>query len=69
MLTQKQLAALIGCSVTHVGHAETGRLWQAREFWENADSALHVGGELLSLHDTLRHVVRAALPGCSPMCR
>ena len=33
-LTQPQLAALVGVSVTTVGHAETGRLWQSRRFWE-----------------------------------
>jgi DNA-binding XRE family transcriptional regulator len=26
-LTQSGLAALAGCSVTTIGHAETGRLW------------------------------------------
>jgi|SRR5450756_42100 len=32
-LTQVELAAAIGFSVTTVGHAETGRLWQSRHFW------------------------------------
>jgi hypothetical protein len=39
-LTQPELAALVGRSVTTVGHAETGRLWQSRHFWENTDKAL-----------------------------
>ena len=39
-LTQPQLAIRIGVSVTTVTHAETGRLWQAREFWKQADRAL-----------------------------
>jgi transcriptional regulator with XRE-family HTH domain len=29
-LTQPQLAAVTGMSVTSIGHAETGRLWQSR---------------------------------------
>jgi len=53
-LTQPQLAGLIGVSVTRVGHAETGRLWQSRPFWESADKILHAGGELLRLHDDYR---------------
>ena len=39
-LTQAELAALAGVSVTTVGHAETGRTWQSRRFWERADAAL-----------------------------
>jgi hypothetical protein len=50
-LRQPQLASLIGFSVTAVGHAETGRLWQSRKFWERADMALNAGGVLLRLHD------------------
>ena len=50
-LTQKELADLIGCSVTTVGHAETGRTWQSRRLWEHADKTLNAGGELLGLHD------------------
>jgi DNA-binding transcriptional regulator YhcF (GntR family) len=50
-LTQPQLAAAIDMSVTTVGHAETGRLWQSRYFWEQADKALDADGELLRLHD------------------
>lgn len=52
--TQTQLAAAIGVSVTTVGHAETGRLWQSRDFWERADKALEAGGELLKLHGAYR---------------
>ena len=37
---------LTGYSVTTVGHAETGRLWQARAFWEKADLTLEVSREL-----------------------
>jgi DNA-binding XRE family transcriptional regulator len=50
-LTQAELAALAGCSVTTIGHAETGRVWQSRRFWETADKALNAAGELLRLHD------------------
>lgn len=53
-LTQPQLAGIIGVSITTVGHAETGRLWQSRRFWEYADKGLSAGGELLALHDAYR---------------
>jgi hypothetical protein len=53
-LRQSDLAALAGCSVTTVGHAETGRLWQSRQFWERADAVLGGDGELLRLHDDYR---------------
>jgi DNA-binding transcriptional regulator YhcF (GntR family) len=55
-LTQPQLAEIIGMSVTTVGHAETGRLWQGRRFWERADKKLSAGGALLALHDAYRAV-------------
>ena len=53
-LTQPALAALTGYSVTTIGHAETGRLWQSREFWEKADLTLAAGGELTRLYDAYR---------------
>jgi hypothetical protein len=53
-LTQVGLAALAGVSVTTVGHAETGRTWQSRRFWERADTALGAAGALLRLHDAYR---------------
>jgi DNA-binding XRE family transcriptional regulator len=53
-LTQPALATLTGYSVTSIGHAETGRLWQSREFWEKADLTLAAGGELIRLHDAYR---------------
>jgi DNA-binding transcriptional MocR family regulator len=53
-LTQPELAARADVSVTTVGHAETGRLWQSRVFWTRADQALRAGGELLRLHDAYR---------------
>ena len=53
-LTQPALSALTGYSVTTIGHAETGRLWQSREFWEKADLTLAAGGELTRLHDAYR---------------
>jgi DNA-binding XRE family transcriptional regulator len=58
-LTQPQLATITGMSVTSIGHAETGRLWQSRRFWELADKGLSAGGELLALHDAYR---AAAVP-------
>ncbi|MGD0699649.1 MAG: GntR family transcriptional regulator [Trebonia sp.] len=53
-LTQVEMAALAGVSVTTVGHAETGRTWQSRHFWERADTALSAAGALLRLHDAYR---------------
>jgi hypothetical protein len=50
-LTQPALSALTGYSVTTIGHAETLRLWQSREFWEKTDLALAAGGELTRLYD------------------
>ena len=58
-LTQPQLAAVTSMSVTSIGHAETGRLWQSRRFWELADKGVNAGGELLALHDAYR---TAAVP-------
>jgi Helix-turn-helix domain len=62
-LNQKELAALAGYSVTTVGHAETGRTWQARRFWEQTDKALNAGGELLDLHDRYRAAAAPPDPG------
>jgi DNA-binding XRE family transcriptional regulator len=53
-LTQPQLAALADTSVTTIGDAETGRLWQSRDFWERADKVLNAAGELIALHDVYR---------------
>lgn len=53
-ITQVELAAIVGMSVTTVGHAETGRVWQSRDFWELADKALDARGELLRRHDDYR---------------
>jgi hypothetical protein len=53
-LTQPDLAGGLGISVTTIGHAETGRLWQSRQFWEHADAVLGAGGDLLALHDAYR---------------
>lgn len=53
-LTQPQLAAIVGMSLTTIGHAETGRVWQSRRFWELADKELNAGRELLALHDAYR---------------
>jgi transcriptional regulator with XRE-family HTH domain len=61
-LTQIEFARLVGMSVTTVGHAETGRLWQSRKFWERADKALYASGELLRLHDAYRSGVVAPGP-------
>jgi DNA-binding transcriptional MocR family regulator len=53
-LTQPELALKTGVSITTIGHAETGRAWQSRRFWEHADQVLDAGGKLISLHDAYR---------------
>jgi DNA-binding transcriptional regulator YhcF (GntR family) len=53
-LGQAGLASITGYSVTAIAHAETGRTWQARRFWKQADKALAADGELLSLYDAIR---------------
>ena len=50
-LTQPALALRMDISVTTIGHAETGRLWQSRDFWVNADGALGASGDLLRLYE------------------
>jgi DNA-binding transcriptional regulator YhcF (GntR family) len=59
-LTQAELAALAGFSLTAIGHAETGRTWQSRQFWERVDSALDADGGLLCLYDACRAAAPAA---------
>jgi DNA-binding transcriptional regulator YhcF (GntR family) len=67
-LTQPALAALLGVSVTTVGHAETGRAWQARGFWLRADAVLGGTGDLLRRYDQRRaaEVRPAALEAPAP---
>jgi hypothetical protein len=48
-MKQPDLAGSLGVSVTTVGHAETGRTWQRRDFWLRAD--LELGGGLLRMYD------------------
>jgi DNA-binding transcriptional regulator YhcF (GntR family) len=61
-LTQAQLAEIVGKSVTSIGHAETGRVWQSRLFWERADKGVNADGELLALHDAYRAATIASDP-------
>jgi hypothetical protein len=68
-LTQPELALLMDVSVTTVGHAETGRLWQSRDFWANADNVLCADGDLLRLHEAFGAASAASgvdLPGKPP---
>jgi Helix-turn-helix domain/Bacterial regulatory proteins, gntR family len=66
-LTQPALSTLTGYSVTTIGHAETGRLWQSQDFWEKTDFALAAGGELTRLHDAYRaRAVASTPPGTTP---
>jgi DNA-binding transcriptional regulator YhcF (GntR family) len=53
-MTQPELAAKIGMAVTTVCHAETGRVWQSREFWQQADAELDGFGDLLRMFDDLQ---------------
>ena len=64
-LTQPELAARVGVSVTTVGHAETGRLWQSREFWVRADAVVGASGDLLRLHDAYRAASAASPAGAA----
>ncbi len=59
-LTQPELARLACVSVTTIGHAETGRLWQSRRFWDRVDAVLGAHGELLRLHDAYREAAAAS---------
>jgi hypothetical protein len=52
-MTQQELAAKLGVGLTAVSHAETGRIWQAREFWRKADELLDGTGDLLRVFDEL----------------
>jgi hypothetical protein len=63
-LTQPALSALTGYSITTIGHAETGRLWQSRAFWEKSDGALGAGGQLTRLYDAYR--AEGAGPASAP---
>jgi DNA-binding transcriptional MocR family regulator len=65
-LTQPALAALTGYSVTAIGHAETGRLWQAPQFWEKTDLTLAADGELTRLYDACRAEAASAGGGTPP---
>jgi hypothetical protein len=62
-MTQPELAAELAVSLTTVGHAETGRLWQARDFWRRADALLDEFGDLLRMFDDYRAAKHAAPAG------
>jgi len=63
-LTQPELAKLLGVSVTSVGHAETGRVWQSGGFWRQADGVLLADGALLRMHEDYQAAaIRPAPPG------
>jgi transcriptional regulator with XRE-family HTH domain len=62
-LTQPELATLTKVSVTTIGHAETGRLWQGRRFWKSVDEWLSADGELLALHDAYQYARTVSLSG------
>jgi len=65
-LSQPDLAALAGYWVTTVGHAETGRLWQSRAFWEKADILLAADGELTRRYDAYRAAAAGPAGGPAP---
>jgi hypothetical protein len=64
-LTQHMLAALLGVSVTTIGHAETGRVWQARGFWQRAGGVLGDDAGLLRLYDDFK-VAESCPPPADP---
>ena len=68
-LTQPELSRLACVSVTTVGHAETGRLWQSRRFWDRVDAVLGAHGELLRLHDVYREGAAAGSVTASVITR
>ncbi len=68
-LTQPELSRLACVSVTTVGHAETGRLWQSRRFWDRVDAVLGAHGELLRLHDGYREEAAAGAVAASVITR
>ena len=51
------------------GHAETGRLWQSRRFWDRVDAVLGAHGELLRLHDGYREEAAAGAVAASVVTR
>jgi DNA-binding transcriptional regulator YhcF (GntR family) len=55
-LTQIELAELTGFSLTAIGHAETGRLWHSRSFWEAVDAVLNAEGKLLRRYTAFKDV-------------
>lgn len=61
-MTQPELAEKIGMSVTAVGHAETARGWQSREFWRLAGQAVGDNGGLLALYDRCQAGGHAGAP-------
>jgi GntR family transcriptional regulator len=68
-LTQPELSRLACVSVTTIGHAETGRLWQSRRFWDRVDAVLGAHGELLRLHDVYREGAAAGAVTASVITR
>jgi hypothetical protein len=58
-LTQPELAAKTGVSVTTIGHAETGRIWQSPGFWLRADQELGGIGDLPRMHDEYQAALAA----------
>jgi DNA-binding transcriptional regulator YhcF (GntR family) len=71
--TQRELSDITGYSVTAIGHAETGRLWQSRAFWETIDRTLNAAGEMLRFHDdysaTLTHPTLSAAADATTCAR
>jgi len=69
-LTQPELAEKLGVSLTTVGHAETGRVWQSREFWRQADALLDGFGDLLRMFDgwqAAKHAAPAEMTDEAPL--
>jgi Helix-turn-helix domain len=62
-MTQPKLAEKLGVSLTTVGHAETGRVWQARDFWDRAGRGLGGDGCLLRMYDQYKAAEAAGHAG------
>jgi hypothetical protein len=62
-MTQPELAEKLGVSLTTVGHAETGRVWQARDFWDRAGRQLGDDGRLLRMYDQYKAAETAGHTG------
>ena len=55
--SQAELAALVGYSRSTVANVEVGRQHVPRDFWKNADEAVHADGGLTGVNDEIEAAV------------